>query len=124
MPGRQSVFILGVAQLLMFGCISLLQIAPGRFFVPLVLAMHAGILLFVKLRRGLSGKRPEVTRIARATYLMMSLYLPLLIYKLSDRLGLLHLDYPLLHSATLGLSALAALVVVYSLRTMWMHAEI
>ncbi len=124
MTGKRSALALGLAQLLMFGGIGLLQVSPGRFFVPLLLAMHLGILVFATVKRGLSGKRPEIARIARATYLMMSLYLPLLIYKLADRLGLLHADDPLLHSATLGLSALAGLVVVYSLRAMRVRAEI
>lgn len=123
MPGRANTLLLSAAQLLMFGCISLLQIAPGRFFVPLLLAMHVGILLFVKLKRDSIGHRPEVARIARATYVVMAMYLPVLIYKLSDRLGLLQVHYPVLYGATLGLSVPAALLVVHSLRTMWVRGD-
>ena len=116
MTARVARLALGAAQLLMFGCISLLQIAPGQFFVPLLLGMHAGILWFMKLRQRLPADPAEVARITRATYVLMGMYLPILAYKLLGRLGLLQVQYHLLRSATLVLAALAALLMVYSLR--------
>lgn len=117
MTGRASSLAFAAAQVLMFGCIGLLQIAPGRFFVPLLLTMHAGILVFMKVKRGLSDNRLEVARITRATYSLMAMYLPILLYKLSGRLGLLQVHDPILYGVTLLLSVLAALLVVHSLRT-------
>jgi hypothetical protein len=116
MTGKASALAFGAAQLLMFGSISLLQIAPVQFFVPLLLTMHAGILLFIKLKRGLSANQPELTRVTRGTYVLMAMYLPILIYKLLDKLGLLHVHYPVLYSATLALAVLAVLLIVHSLR--------
>ena len=115
MTGKATSLVFVAGQILMFGCIGLLQIAPGRFFVPLLLAMHAGILLFMKTKRSLpDNHRLEVARITRATYALMAMYLPILLYKLSGRLGLLQLHDPILHGATLVLSVLAALLVVCS----------
>ncbi len=123
MTGRTSTLVFGTAQLLMVGCIGLLQIAPGRFFVPLLLGMHMGILIFVKLKRGLSDDRPEVARITRATHVLMAMYLPILLYKLLGRLGLIGVHHPVLLGATLGFSALAVLLVAHSLRTMWLAVD-
>lgn len=116
MTQKASALAFGAAQLLMFGSISLLQIAPGRFFAPLLLAMHAGILLFAKLKKGLSNGRPELNRITRGTYVLMTMYVPILIYKLLDRLGVLQVHHPVLYSATLALAVLAVLLIVHSLR--------
>ncbi len=116
MTRKASALAFGAAQLLMFGSISLLQIAPGRFLGPLLLAMHAGILLFAKLKKGLSDGRPELARITRGTYVLMTMYLPILIYKLLDRLGVLQVHYPVLYSTTLALAVLAVLLIVHSLR--------
>ncbi len=118
-----GVLLLGMAQLLTFGCLSLLQVAPDRFFLLLLLAMHVGILIFVQLKRGLAGKRPEIARIGRATYLMMGLYTPLLIYKLMDRLGVVQLQYAVLHGAALGLFILAVLLAGYTFLALGPSAE-
>ncbi|HDS29368.1 MAG TPA: hypothetical protein ENN96_02680 [Candidatus Acetothermia bacterium] len=123
MTGKASALAFGAAQLLMFGSVSLLQIAPVQFFVPLLLVMHAGILWFMKLRRRLPADPAEVARITRATYVLMGMYLPILVYKLLAGLGLLRMQYPVLHGATLSLAVLAALLVVRSLRAIRLCAN-
>ncbi len=108
---------LGIAQVLMFACIGLLQVTSPGLFLPLLLAMHAGILLFVSLRRALPRDQPATVRITRGTYALMAMYLPIMLYKLSGRLDLLAVHRPVLHAATSALSILAALWVIYSLCT-------
>lgn len=98
----------------MFGCIGLLQIAPGRFAVPLLVTMHVGILSFAKLKRSLADDHPELARVARVTWGLMAMYLPILLYKLLGRLDLIRVDHNIILGATLALSVPAALLVGFT----------
>lgn len=100
----------------MFGCLSLLQVTPGRLFLPLLVLMHAGVALFIKTKRALSRTHADVTRIVQATYALMAMYLPIVFAKLLDRVGIVRMYRPSLLAATIVLAALAALLVAYSIR--------
>jgi hypothetical protein len=112
MTSKASGLLFAGSQAVMFGCIGLLQVLPGPFFWPLLLGMHAGILVFAKVKRRLSDHCSAIARMTRATYVLMAMYLPILGYKLLGKLGLLYVHDPVLHGATLVLSILAALLVV------------
>lgn len=113
---RGTGLLFCASQALLFACLSLLQIAPGRLFLPLLVAMHAGIALFVKTKRDLLRAHSDAKRIVRATHVLMALYLPVLIYKILGHLRVVQAHVSLLQATTLGLSILAASLVAYSLR--------
>ncbi|MEW5825535.1 MAG: hypothetical protein AB1778_01780 [Candidatus Bipolaricaulota bacterium] len=110
MTRRAKALALCASQALMLGCLSLLQVAPGRFSLALLVAMHVGIVSFMKLRRSLAAGSPDVARVARATYLLLAVYLPVLLYRLLGTLGLLRVDPHVLLGVTVGLSLPAALL--------------
>lgn len=104
------------SQAVIFACLSLLQVAPGQFFLPLLVLMHIGIVIFIRARRALTPAHADFHRIVRATHVLMVLYLPILLYKLLGRFGVVQVLVPLLQAATLGLAVLAAGLVIYSIR--------
>lgn len=115
MARTSTALAFGAAQFLVFGSLSVLQVAPGDLFVPLLLTMHGGLLLFAKLGR-VESSRVERARIKRGTYLLMAMYLPALAYRLFGKLGLLEVRRPVLCGGTLALAVLAMLLIVWSVR--------
>lgn len=78
------LFVSGQAITLTF--ITLLQMTPLWLFIPLLIAMHMGIALFIiSKKRFLSDKR-DVKPYYKRIYLLLVLYLPVLSYKLLGRL--------------------------------------
>lgn len=82
-PNDLKAFVLFVlAQCLAFSCIALLQMTSTRMFIPLLLVMHVGIVLFIVSKKRLVKTRPELHVHYRISYVCLALFLPILFYRL------------------------------------------
>lgn len=79
---RKPFVLFVLAQCLAFSCIALLQVASPRLFIPLLLVMHVGILLFIISKKRFVKTRPDLKIHYRISYACLALFLPLLLYRL------------------------------------------
>jgi amino acid transporter len=79
----QNPFVLFIlAQGLAFSCIAFLQVASADAFIPLLLAMHVGIVLFILSKKRFLPIKPELKVHYRISYACLGLFLPILLYRL------------------------------------------
>lgn len=102
------------AQIDTFGFITLLQFLSGFWFVMALLAMHSGILMFIFARKRFEKLGIDSNKHFLVTYIVLSLYLPILIYKLLSRIiGFLE-NEALVFAYVVSLTAIAIIIGVFN----------
>ena len=100
----QNFGLFVLANLVTFTFIALLQVAEGRLFFLFLVAMHAGIVLFIVNKKRFTAHDPSVKQFYDRVYLYLALYIPLMLYKLVGR------PFPGLYDQTLASLAMTCVI--------------
>lgn len=82
-----------VAAILTFGCIVALQFTPLPWFFLVLVAMHAGIALFIISKKHFKKRGYFVSRYYRVQYLLLVPYLLLMFYSFAAKANLVPLSF-------------------------------
>ena len=87
-PARGLALFL-TAAIVTFGCLTVMQFLEKPWFFVALVAMHAGIALFVLSKRTLRRQELELARYFKSEYAMLLPFLPIMAYSLISRTGVL-----------------------------------
>ncbi len=106
------LFLLGI--LCSFGFLCLLQFVTFPLFILVLLCMHGGIVLFIVSKKKFKKAGISPSLYYKREYLMLSLFLPILLYKLLGRLGLYEVNVPVKTYIAVGVTVLCLLASAYN----------
>jgi hypothetical protein len=103
-----------LAQVFTFTFITLLQFTDFPLFVVMLLLMHVGIALFIISKKRFIKSNRAIKQYYTNVYLLLSLYLPILIYKLLSYLFFYDINVALKTTFTIVITICASIYSIYN----------
>ncbi len=109
-----SYILFLIAQIVTFTFITLLQLAPKRFFIMFLIIMHGGIALFIISKKCFIRKNKSIKHFYMISYILLALYIPILLYKLISTWCLFDFNVNLVRYTTISVTIVSLITSVYN----------
>ena len=114
-----TLYILG--QVITVTFLTLLQMTPTVYFIPFLLLMHVGILLFILSKKQFIKKSIEIKPFYTRNYVLYALYIPIFAYKLPSTWFAYDYNVTLVRVWTLAVTTLVVMASVINTLKMKKH---